>query len=60
MPCVMQDINSPPGIEPVPPAVDAQSPNYWTSREFSTCIIIIYLPAQISKKIKKKQLKEQD
>ena len=23
-----------PGIEPVPPAVEAQSPNHWTAREF--------------------------
>ena len=23
-----------PGIEPGPPAVEAQSPNYWTTREF--------------------------
>ena len=60
MSCGMQDINSQPGIEPVPPAVEAQSPNHWTTREFSMCIIIIYLPAQISEKRKKKQLKEQD
>ena len=53
MSCDMQDINSQPGIEPVPPAVEAQSPNHWTTREFSMCIIIIYLPAQISKKRKK-------
>ena len=23
-----------PGIEPTPPAVEAQSPNHWTTREF--------------------------
>ena len=23
----------PPGIEPVPPRVEAQSPNHWTTRE---------------------------
>ena len=23
----------PPGMEPVPPAVEAQSPNHWTARE---------------------------
>ena len=23
-----------PGIEPVPPAVEAQSPNHWAAREF--------------------------
>ena len=34
MSCGMQDINSQPGIEPVPPAVEAQSPNHWTTREF--------------------------
>ena len=25
-----------PGIEPSPPAVEAQSPNHWTAREVST------------------------
>ena len=25
-----------PGIEPVAPAVEAQSPNHWTAREFPT------------------------
>ena len=24
-----------PGIEPIPPAVEAQSPNHWTTRKFS-------------------------
>ena len=28
------DLSSQPGIEPVPPAVEAQSPNHWTAREF--------------------------
>ena len=23
-----------PGIEPVPPAVEAQSPNHWTAKEY--------------------------
>ena len=27
-----------PGIEPVPPAVEAQGPNHWTAREFPQCI----------------------
>ena len=25
-----------PGIEPLPPAVEVQSPNHWTTREFSS------------------------
>ena len=29
----------PPGIEPLPPAVKARSPNYWTTREFPICIL---------------------
>ena len=32
----MQDLSSPSGIEPAPPAVEAQSPNHWshwTTRE---------------------------
>ena len=36
----MQDLSSPqPGIEPVPPAVEAWSPNHWTAREFP-CILL--------------------
>ena len=30
----MRDLSSRPGIEPVPPAVEVQSPNHWTAREF--------------------------
>ena len=26
----MQDLSSPSGIEPAPPAVEAQSPNHWS------------------------------
>ena len=29
-----------PGIEPVPSAVTAQSPNYWSAREFPNCILV--------------------
>ena len=32
-----------PGIEPVPPAVEAQSPDYWTTREFQImdrCVLV--------------------
>ena len=32
-----------PGIEPVPPAVEAWSPNHWTARE-----VHIYLPTYLS------------
>ena len=32
---------SPPGIEPTSPAVEAQSPNHWTTREVSTYIFTI-------------------
>ena len=28
-----------PGIEPLPPAVKARSPNYWTTREFPICVL---------------------
>ena len=35
----------PPGIEPVPPAVEVRSPNHWTTREFPTlCISLLGLP----------------
>ena len=30
-----------PGIEPIPPAVEVQSPNHWTAREFLTVGILI-------------------
>ena len=30
-----------PGIEPVPPAVEAQSPNHWTTREFLEAWLLI-------------------
>ena len=32
-PCSIQDLNSEPGITPAPLAVEAQSPNHWTTRE---------------------------
>ena len=32
-PCGVWDLSSPPGIEPVLPAVEAWSPNHWTARE---------------------------
>ena len=31
----------PPGIEPVSPAVEVQSPNHWTTREFPGWVIFI-------------------
>ena len=38
-----------PGIEPLTPAVNAQSPNHWTAREFPLSIIsIIYLSIYLS------------
>ena len=30
----MWDLSSPRGIKPMPPAVEAQSPNHWAAREF--------------------------
>ena len=33
-PCHLQDLSSRPGIEPASPAVEVQSPNHWTAREF--------------------------
>ena len=33
----MQDVSSQPGIEPVPPAMDVQSANHWTTGEVPTC-----------------------
>ena len=33
-----------PGIQPVPPAVEAQSPNPWTTREFPyLCFFVVVL-----------------
>ena len=34
-----------PGIKPGPPAVEAQSPNHWTTREFPSCpsYVLLYL-----------------
>ena len=29
-----------PGIEPVPPAMEARSPNHWTTREFPESVFI--------------------
>ena len=29
----------PPGLKPVPPAVEAQSPNHWAAREVLKCLI---------------------
>ena len=34
-----------PGFEPVPPAVDAWSPNHWTTREFPI-ITVLYVRKQ--------------
>ena len=35
-----------PGIEPVPPAVEAQSPNHWTAREFPHAHLFPTLPSR--------------
>ena len=35
----MWDLGSLTGMEPVLPAVEAQSPNYWTAREFPEATI---------------------
>ena len=32
-----------PGIKPVPPAVEAQSPNHWTTREVPLIIILVVI-----------------
>ena len=32
-----------PGIEPMPPAVEAQSPNHWTAREFPLSFYFLLL-----------------
>ena len=39
-PCGMQDLSSGPGIKPVPPAVEVQSPNHWTSRKMPCPFIV--------------------
>ena len=36
--CGTQDVSSRPGIEPVPPAMDVQSANHWTTWEVPACI----------------------
>ena len=33
-----------PEIEPRPPAVEAQRPNHWTTREFPVCVLITARP----------------
>ena len=33
MPSDFQDLSSQPGMEPMPSAVEAWSPNHWTARE---------------------------
>ena len=32
-----------PGIEPMPPVLEAQSPNHWTTREVPLAVFLIYL-----------------
>ena len=34
LPCGTRDLSSQPGIKPTPPAVEEQSLNHWTPREF--------------------------
>ena len=36
--CSMQDLSSQPGIQPVPPKVEVQSPNHRSAREFPSII----------------------
>ena len=38
-PCGMQDLSSQPGMEPVPPAVEAQGLNHWTAREVPRTLV---------------------
>ena len=42
----MRDLSSRPGIEPVPPAVEAWSPNHWSAREFPVwsfvCLFVLF------------------
>ena len=38
-PCSLQDLSSLTEIKPVPPSVEAQSPNHWIAREFP---IVLY------------------
>ena len=43
-PCAAYRILVPrPGIEPVPPTVEAWSPNHWTAREVLTCCLTLFL-----------------
>ena len=42
VPCGMQDLSSPTGIKPEPPAVEAQSLNCWTTREVPYHIFFIH------------------
>ena len=35
------------GVEPVPPAVEVWSPNYWTTREFPGLVISVLFNNQI-------------
>ncbi|XP_059773074.1 cyclin-dependent kinase-like 3 isoform X9 [Balaenoptera ricei] len=41
-PCSMRDLSSPPGIEPMPLALGAQSLNHWTAREVPGCLYSAY------------------
>ena len=43
VPCSMRDLSPQPGIEPVSPAVEVQSPNHWTAREFPLAFCLIKL-----------------
>ena len=40
----MWDLRSPPGMEPMPPAVEARSLNHWTAREVpKTVFLFLFL-----------------
>lgn len=42
-----RDLSSPePGVELVPPAVEARSPNHWTAREFPVWLISLSISLQ--------------
>ena len=42
MPCGLRDLRSPIGDKPVPPALEAQSPNHWTAGEVPEFTLLKY------------------
>ena len=47
MPGGFQDISPRPGIEFMPPAVEVQSPNNWTTREFPMILVVLRNTCQV-------------